>query len=110
MRFVLAGSSGFLGTALRDRLARDGHEVVRLVRSDAATPTESHWDPYSGVVDADLVASADVVVNLAGAPIAHWPWTPSHRRLVLQSRLAATGTLARAIATTGATPAPTRRA
>jgi uncharacterized protein (TIGR01777 family) len=105
MRYVLAGSSGFLGTALRDRLARDGHEVIRLVRSDAATPSESRWDPYAGVVDADVIASAGVVVNLSGAPVAHWPWTSSHRRLVLQSRLAATGTLARAIATSGATPA-----
>ena len=105
MRFVLAGSSGFLGTALRDRLARDGHEVLRLVRGDAATPSESHWDPYAGLVDADLLASADVVVNLTGAPIAHWPSTPAYKRLLLDSRLAATGTLARTIAKTGATPA-----
>ena len=80
----LAGSSGFLGTALRDRLAREGHEVVRLVRGEAATPSESHWDPSAGLVDADLLASADVVVNLSGAPIAHWPWTPSYRRTLLE--------------------------
>ena len=32
MRFVLAGASGLLGTAWRDHLAQQGHEVVRLVR------------------------------------------------------------------------------
>jgi hypothetical protein len=105
MRFVLAGSSGFLGTALRDRLAREGHEVVRLVRGEAATPAESRWDPYNGVVDADLLAAADVVINLAGAPLVRWPWTAAYRQTILTSRTATTSTLAKALAQTGATPA-----
>ena len=105
MRFVLAGSSGFLGTALRDRLAREGHEVVRLVRGEAATPAESRWDPYTGVVDADLLAAADVVVNLAGAPLVRWPWTASYRQTILDSRTATTSTLANTLAETGATAA-----
>lgn len=101
----MAGSSGFLGTALRDRLAQDGHEVLRLVRGPASTPTESHWDPYAGEVDAELLASADAVINLSGAPIAHWPWTESYRQSILTSRTAATRTLAETIARTGARPA-----
>ncbi|MBA2638973.1 MAG: TIGR01777 family protein [Nocardioidaceae bacterium] len=105
MRVVVAGSSGFLGTALRDRLARAGHTVVRLVRGTASTPTESHWDPYAGEVDADVIATADVVINLAGAPIAHWPWTAAYRRTLLTSRTATTGTLARAVARVGGAPA-----
>jgi len=101
MRIVVAGSSGFLGTALRDRLAREGHEVLRLVRGAASTPTESSWDPYTGRVDDRLVASADAVVNLAGAPLIRWPWTASYRRSILDSRVATTRTLAEAIARTG---------
>ncbi len=98
MRFVVAGSSGFLGTALRDRLARDGHEVVRLIRGDAATPSESSWDPYAGEVDAEVIAGADVVVNLAGAPIERWPWTDAHREQIRRSRVESTATLAAAVA------------
>lgn len=101
----MAGSSGFLGTALRDRLAQDGHEVLRLVRGRASTPTESHWDPYAGDVDPELLASADAVINLSGAPIARWPWTESYRQTILASRTAATRTLAETIARTGARPA-----
>ncbi len=101
MRVVVAGSSGFLGTALRDRLAREGHEVLRLVRGEAGTPTESSWDPYAGRIDDDLVASADAVVNLAGAPIARWPWTDSYKRTLLDSRVRTTRVLAEAIARTG---------
>jgi uncharacterized protein len=105
VRYVIAGSSGFLGTALRARLARDGHDVTRLVRRPAGSPSESSWDPYAGTVDADLIASADVVVNLAGVSLAHWPWTESYRRQILDSRLRATGTLASAIAAAPTPPA-----
>lgn len=105
MKLVLAGATGFLGTAWRDHLAREGHEVVRLVRGEPLSPQESRWDPYAGQVDQDLVESADVVANLAGAPIAHWPWTESYRRTLLDSRVSTTRTLAEAIARTSRKPA-----
>jgi uncharacterized protein (TIGR01777 family) len=104
MRFVVAGASGFLGTALRDHVARDGHEVVRLVRGEPVSPQESRWDPSLGEVDQEVVERADVVANLAGAPIAHWPWTESYQRKLLESRVATTGTLARAVAAAATKP------
>jgi uncharacterized protein len=97
MRFVVAGSSGFLGTALRDALAREGHEVVRLVRADSPSPYDSRWDPYAGRIDQRVVESADVVVNLAGAPIVR-PWTASARESIMSSRVSSTRTLAAAVA------------
>ena len=105
MRIVLAGGSGFLGTAWRDHLARQGHEVVRLVRGEALSGSESHWDPYAGQVDRALIESADVVANLAGAPLAHWPWTDAYKRTFLDSRVATTRTLAEAIAASDRKPA-----
>ena len=38
MKFVLAGASGFLGTALVEHLRDEGHDVVRLVRADPTGP------------------------------------------------------------------------
>ena len=105
MKLVLAGGSGFLGTAWRDQLAREGHEVVRLVRGDALAASESHWDPYAGQVDRAVIEDADVVANLAGAPLAHWPWTASYRRTFTDSRVATTRTLAEAIAASDRRPA-----
>ena len=105
MRFVLAGVSGFLGTAWRDHLAREGHEVVRLVRGEALSASESRWDPYSGHVDRALVESADVVGTLSGAPLAHWPWTASYKRTFTESRVATTRTLAEAVAASDRKPA-----
>ena len=105
MRFVLAGASGFLGTAWRDHLAQQGHEVVRLVRGDAMTANESRWDPYRGDVDTDVIEKADVVACLSGAPLAHWPWTASYKRTFVESRLAPTRTLAEAVAASERKPA-----
>jgi uncharacterized protein (TIGR01777 family) len=105
MRLVLAGASGFLGTTWRDHLAREGHEVVRLVRGDALSGSESHWDPYTGQVDRAVIESADVVANLAGAPLAHWPWTKAYQRTFTDSRVATTRTLAEAIASSDRKPA-----
>jgi uncharacterized protein len=104
MRYVIAGSSGFLGTALRDALARAGHDVVRLMRGDSPSRYDSRWDPAAGQVDLSVIEAADVVVNLAGAPLAR-PWTASHRKAIRASRVSTTATLAEAISAVGNRPA-----
>ncbi len=98
MRFVLAGSSGFLGQALRARLTGEGHEVTQLVRRAPQAADQARWDPDRGEVDTEVLAGADAVVNLAGASIGRVPWTPSYRQTIRASRLATTSTLARALA------------
>ena len=105
MKIVLAGASGFLGTTWRDHLARQGHEVVRLVRGEAMSSHESSWDPYAGEVDRSVIESADVVACLSGANLAHFPWTEAYRKTFLASRTATTRTLAAAIAGSDRKPA-----
>lgn len=105
MRFVIAGASGFLGQAWREHLARQGHDVVRLVRGEAHSQGESPWDPYRGVLDQSVVDAADVVANLAGAPIARWPWTQAYKETLRDSRVATTRTLAEAVAASPRKPA-----
>ena len=104
MHVVIGGASGFLGSALADRLLADGHRVTALVRRPARSETESTWDPAAGLVDQSLIDQADAVVNLSGSPISQWPRTASRRKEILQSRLAATGTLATAVAAAPARP------
>jgi uncharacterized protein (TIGR01777 family) len=105
MRIVIAGGSGFLGRRLTAAWLEAGDEVTVLTRNPARTAKSLHagatvgrWNPPS--VDDDLVATlrgADAVVNLAGAPIGGRPWTPGHKRAILQSRLDATGAIVEAI-------------
>lgn len=105
MRVLIAGASGFLGGALCAELAAAGHDVHRLVRREPAGEDEHRWDPDAGEVSSELVAGVDAVVNLAGSPIASWPWTRARRQEILQSRVRTTGTLARTIAEAPAPPA-----
>ncbi|MGI8576327.1 MAG: TIGR01777 family oxidoreductase [Nocardioidaceae bacterium] len=105
MRVLLAGASGFLGTALRQRLVDDGHVVVQLVRSPQHGPDQASWDPSRRYVPLDPLQAADTVINLAGAPIAHWPWTAAYKKTLLESRTATTRTLADGIAGLSRKPA-----
>jgi uncharacterized protein (TIGR01777 family) len=98
MHVVIGGASGFLGSALTAHLRRQGHEVTRLVRSGEPAADASLWDPYAGRVDQELVDRADAVVNLTGSPISKWPRTKARRQEILQSRVMATSTLAKAVA------------
>jgi uncharacterized protein len=98
MKWLLAGASGFLGTALRVRLAGEGHEVVRLVRREPATSTEFQWDPDSATMDSAAIDGVDVAVNLAGVAVAPLPWTESRREQILSSRVNTTSTMARGLA------------
>ena len=103
--YVVAGSSGFIGTALVDSLRADGHRVVQLVRRPAASADEVLWNPALGATGASLdlrvaLEGAHAVVNLAGAGIADRRWDDSYKRTILDSRVAATTCLATAIAET----------
>ncbi|WP_406057089.1 TIGR01777 family oxidoreductase [Kribbella sp. NBC_00889] len=93
MKYVLAGASGFLGTALARDLVADGHQVHRLVRRTPAKPDEIQWDPARGDLDPAAIGEPDVLVNLAGANIGR-PWTPTYRRTLRESRVSTTATLA----------------
>lgn len=104
MRFLLAGSSGFLGTHLREHLVGRGHDVVRLVRRSPGAG-ELQWSPYDGQLDAAAVEAADVVVNLAGSPTLGNPHSKKWARELRQSRVTTTSVLAQAIGASERKPA-----
>ncbi|QGN33371.1 TIGR01777 family oxidoreductase [Microlunatus sp. Gsoil 973] len=97
MRILIAGSSGFLGTALRVRLAQEGHEVRRLIRSGAISSSEFHWEPETGRINARALDDIDVIVNLAGPPVFTRPWTTGRRELLRTARTESTLLLAETI-------------
>ena len=105
MRFLIAGSSGFLGGELTRALTADGHQVTRLVRRAAQDPDEEQWDPYTARLDPDLVEGTDVVVNMAGTPTAGNPHSKKWARELMASRVTTTQVLADAIAGSTRKPA-----
>lgn len=97
MKVVVSGASGLIGSELVPALRASGHEVIRLVRREVAGADEVAWNPATGSLDAHLLEGVDAIVNLSGENIGQ-RWTASRKREILESRLAATGLLARTAA------------
>jgi uncharacterized protein (TIGR01777 family) len=100
MRVGVTGSSGLVGTALCAHLAANGHEVVRIVRSEPAA-TEIRWDPSRHLLAPEQLAQLEAVVHLAGAGIGDHRWSNAYKRQLVDSRIDGTKLLAEAIATVG---------
>ncbi|MEK7400875.1 MAG: TIGR01777 family oxidoreductase [Gemmatimonadota bacterium] len=103
---LLSGSSGFLGSAIAGWLQEQGYRTSRLVRSAPSGEGRVAWDPESGQIDREAVArcAPDLVINLAGEPIAQ-RWTAERRRKIRESRVRGTRALAEAIASLPRRPA-----
>lgn len=97
LRVAVTGASGLIGGALVERLRRDGHTAIRLVRHDPRAPDEVRWDPATGAVDAAALDGTDAVVHLAGESVAQ-PWTEAKKRAIRESRVDSTRHLADTLA------------
>ena len=104
MNIVIAGGTGFLGTALVRWLRNDGHTITVLTRSPRRT-NEVQWDPYGSPASwVHVLQDADAVINLAGASIAK-RWTGAHKREMWNSRIRSTRTLVEAMKSVPKMPA-----
>ncbi|GGH95016.1 TIGR01777 family oxidoreductase [Arthrobacter liuii] len=105
MHIVMAGASGLIGTSMSAALRNAGHSVATLVRRPPANPAEVRWDPAAGILDPDVLAGADAVINLSGAGIGDRPWTRRRVEELFSSRLGPTRTLVQAMARAETPPA-----
>jgi uncharacterized protein len=105
MHIVIAGASGFLGRHLTGALEARGHTTTSLTRREPTTDNESQWDPASGRLDAEVIETADVVVNVAGSPTIGNPHSKRWADNLRESRVTTTRTLAEAIASSARRPA-----
>ena len=104
MRILIAGGTGMIGTALTKSFLADGHQVWVVTRS----PQKAHLPAGAAALGwnglADALSRMDVVVNLVGESLSHWPWTKARRQRLLDSRVEAGKTLTQAFQT--ASPHP----
>jgi uncharacterized protein len=110
MRLVVAGASGFIGSALCLRLLDKDHALTLLTRAaprDASTPKKRwlHWTPGAPGNWEAAVDGADGVVNLAGEPIAAKRWTEQQKQRIRASRIDTTNSLVEAISKAKQKPA-----
>ena len=97
MTIVVAGGSGFLGSALVDHWRAHGERVLVLTRrprreDDVRWSTDSSETTWIRALD-----GADAVVNLAGEGIADKRWTTARKAAIVDSRIRATRALVEAI-------------
>jgi len=105
MTLLIAGGSGFLGTALAKAFRAAGHRVMILTRRPqregdvlwSTKPTDTTWR--------HALERSDAVINLAGASIAGARWTDERKREIRASRMEPTVSLVSAIAAASRPPA-----
>jgi uncharacterized protein len=100
MNVTISGASGFIGQRLL-KVFGDGHRVHALSRHGGSKLPAgirfSVWDPVKGEPPAESLREADLVVHLAGEPVAQ-RWTADVKRRIRESRVAGTRNLVAALA------------
>jgi uncharacterized protein (TIGR01777 family) len=85
MNLLITGGTGFIGSALCSRLLAENHTLVVLSRHP-----EGIKPPIKAIANlADLKDSDhfDVVINLAGEPIANKRWSEQQKHQIFSSRI-----------------------
>jgi uncharacterized protein (TIGR01777 family) len=98
MNILIAGGSGFLGSALTRSLQQEGQRVFILTRQPPRTPNHLQWDgktPSGSWVE--RLSEMDAVINLSGYGLDHWPWTRRQKQKFVDSRVQPGQALAAAI-------------
>ncbi len=111
MRFVIAGGTGLIGRQLYVALAKEGHEVTVLSRSEANAQrvlgkkaTVMEWDAKNLAGLTSTVEGTDGIVNLVGESIGAGRWTSVQKERILSSRVGATRALVSAMGQCGQKP------
>ncbi len=111
MHLLLLGCTGFIGKELVPKLLGHGHKLTLVGRTpfgDLSNEIKSHDLNYLQLdpskedtwLDPELIKSleeCDVVLNLAGEPIAEKRWSTSHCNVLIASRVETTRLLVQAM-------------
>jgi len=97
MKVLISGASGLIGREVSSLLSGRGYEVHSLVRDPARLRDgDVLWQP-AAPLEAARIAGFDVIVHLAGRPVAT-RWTEKAKAEIRLSRIEGTATIARAAA------------
>ncbi|HEX9725949.1 MAG TPA: TIGR01777 family oxidoreductase [Vicinamibacteria bacterium] len=91
MKIAVTGATGLIGSALSEKLRKEGNEVLVLSRRKGLSSpyTVVPWDPKGGELDARPLEGIDAMVHLAGESIAK-RWTPAQKERIRASRVEGT--------------------
>lgn len=89
---LITGGSGLVGKRLTEILLQKGYTVNHLGRKagEKNGVKTYRWDYASNFIDAEGLANADFVINLAGANVGEGRWTESRKKVIYDSRVLST--------------------
>ena len=88
MNLLITGGTGFIGSALCSRLLKNKHNITLLSRYP-----EKIKPSFKAITEIEQLkddAIFDIVINLAGEPIANKRWNNRQKQRILSSRIATT--------------------
>jgi len=88
MNFFITGATGFIGSALCSRLLKDDHNITVLTRTPEKV--NSPIKTITAITQLKTEAIFDVVINLAGEPIANKRWSKKQKQRIFTSRIRTT--------------------
>jgi uncharacterized protein (TIGR01777 family) len=102
MRILIAGGSGFIGTALTKSLLSAGHQVWILTRNPRTARVVDGaqivgWDARTKAGWGDLVSQVEAIINLTGESIGGGLWNANQKKRILSSRKDAGKVISQAI-------------
>ena len=97
MKVLITGATGLVGGELVSLLLKNGIQINYLTTSQKKIQKQDlyngfYWDPEKGIIDENCIDEVDVVIHLAGAPIAK-RWTKEYKEEILESRTLSTNVL-----------------
>lgn len=91
MKILLTGGTGFIGSALTQKLLEAGHELVVLTRQKKSSKIKGltffPFDYQKDVFSPPLFAGVDGVIHLAGEDLSSSRWTKTKKELIHSSRV-----------------------
>jgi uncharacterized protein len=103
MRILITGATGLVGTEIVEELLRRGHDLVIATRNTEKAKKSLpfpcdfvEWDAQSPLPD-EAQRDIDAVLNLAGEPVAQWPWNEERKHRIHDSRVVSSKAIVDAI-------------
>lgn len=103
MKVIVTGATGFVGSGVVAKLRERGDTIIALSRNAAKAKVALGVEAVTADLETpgpwgEALRGADVVVHLAGEPIAGKRWSARQKQVIRDSRVEATRTLVEMIA------------
>lgn len=90
MKILITGATGFLGSELSKKFLENGHHLIVMTRNIAKASQKLNYPhiQFCTVFEQiDLNEKIDIIINLAGEPIADKKWTEQQKQEIINSRV-----------------------